>query len=80
MVIMKQDKGRGFVIMDKHKYTEKYIEMLNTKQYIKISIDPTEKTGKVPKSSAKNQKQTSYAVIPSFIPNGFLSWEILWYR
>ena len=54
--------------------------MLNTKQYIKISIDPTEKTGKVPNSSAKNQKETSYAVIPSFIPNGFLSWEILWYR
>ena len=32
IVIMKQDKGRGVAIMDKHKYTEKCLEMLNTKQ------------------------------------------------
>ena len=41
---MKQDKGRGVVIMDKHKYIEKCLEMLNTKQFSKISVDPTKKT------------------------------------
>ena len=44
IVIMKQDKGRGVVIMDKHKYTEKCLEMLNTKQFSKISVNPTKKT------------------------------------
>ena len=41
---MKQDKGRGVVIMDKHKYTEKCLDMLNTKQFSKISVDSTKKT------------------------------------
>ena len=36
---MKQDKGRGVVIMDNHEYTEKSSEMLNTKQFSKISVD-----------------------------------------
>ena len=41
---MKQDKEKAVVIMDKQKYTEKCFEMLNTKQFSKISIDPTKKT------------------------------------
>ena len=44
IVIMKQDKGRGIAIMDKHKYTKKCLEMLNTKQFSKISVDLTKKT------------------------------------
>ena len=78
IVIMKQDKGRGVVIMDKHKYIEKCLEMLNTKQFSKISVDPTR--GKDPKSSTKNQKQTYNPGIPSFVPYRFLSWEILRHR
>ena len=42
-VIMRQDKGRGVAIMDKHKYTKKCLEMLSTKQFSKTSIDPTKK-------------------------------------
>ena len=41
---MKQDNGRGVVVIDEHKYTEKCLEMLNTKQFSKISVDPTKKT------------------------------------
>ena len=44
ILIMKQDKGRGVAVMDKHKYTKKCLEMLNTKQFSKISIDPTKMT------------------------------------
>ena len=44
IVIIKHDKGRSVVIIDKHNYTEKCLEILNTKQYNKIIIDPTKKT------------------------------------
>ena len=44
VVIMKQDKGRGVVITNKHKYTEQCLEMLNTKQFSESNIDPTKKT------------------------------------
>ena len=40
-MIMKQDKGRSIVIMDEHGYTEKFLEMLNTKRFSKMIIDPT---------------------------------------
>ena len=33
IVILKQDKGRGVVIMDKHKYTGMYLALLSTKQF-----------------------------------------------
>ena len=41
IVIMKQDKGRGAVIMDKSKYTEKSLTTLSTKQFQKLKLDPT---------------------------------------
>ena len=44
IVIMKQDKERDAFIKDKHKYTKKGLETLNTKQFSKISVDPTKKT------------------------------------
>ena len=33
VIILKQDKGRGIVLMDKNKYTEKCMLLLNTKQF-----------------------------------------------
>ena len=33
IIIMKQDKGRGVVIMDKSKYTEKGLTILSRKQF-----------------------------------------------
>ena len=41
ITILRQDKGRGIVIMDKGKYTEKYMKILNTKQFRKLKKDPT---------------------------------------
>ena len=40
IIILKQDKGRG-VLMDKNKYTEKYMLLLNTKQFKKLDNDVT---------------------------------------
>ena len=44
IVIMKQDKGRGVVIMEKSKYTEKGLAILSTKQFQKLKLDPTKLT------------------------------------
>ena len=38
---MKQDKGREVVIMDKKKYKEKCLALLNTNQFLKLNRDPT---------------------------------------
>ena len=29
IMLLRQDKGKGLVIMDKEKYTEKYLNLLN---------------------------------------------------
>ena len=39
IAIMKQDKGRRVVIMDKAKYQEKCLAPLNTNQFIKLNKD-----------------------------------------
>ena len=44
IVIMKQDKGRRVVIMDKSKYTEKALTILLTKLFQKLKLDPTKST------------------------------------
>ena len=41
IVILKQDKGRGIVMMDKHKYLEKCMSMLTTKHFKQVDSDPT---------------------------------------
>ena len=38
---MKQDKGKGVVIMDKTKYKGKCLAILDTNQFVKLNIDPT---------------------------------------
>ena len=40
---MKQDKGSGVVIMNKPKYHEKCLELLNTDQFTMLNHDPTKK-------------------------------------
>ena len=39
--VMKQDQGRDVVAMDKSKYTEKYLHILQTEQFNKLIHDPT---------------------------------------
>ena len=41
IAIMKQDKGKGIVIVDKTKYQEKSLALLNTNQFVKLNSDPT---------------------------------------
>ena len=40
-VILQQDKGRGVVILDTTKYTEKCMALLNTERFKRLTTDPT---------------------------------------
>ena len=42
LCILKQDKGRGVVLMERTKYTNKCLEILETNQFTKLNHDPTE--------------------------------------
>ena len=41
ITIMKADKGRGVVIMNKSKYLEKCLTLLNSEQLVRLDEDPT---------------------------------------
>ena len=41
IVVLKQDKGRGVVILDKNIYVEKCLSILDTNQFMKIDKNPT---------------------------------------
>ena len=38
---MKQDKGRGVVVMDRSKYIKNCLHILQTEQFTKLRHDPT---------------------------------------
>ena len=40
-MFLKADKGRGIVIMNREKSTEKCFQMLNKKQFVKLNSDST---------------------------------------
>lgn len=46
IIIMKQDKGRGVVNMNKNKYIEKGLTLQSTKQFQKLNIESTISTEK----------------------------------
>ena len=43
-MILKQDKGRGIVILDTTKYTEKCMALLNTEHFKRLTTDSTAAT------------------------------------
>ena len=40
-MLLRQDKGRGIVIIDRNRYTNKCLNILNTEQFRKLDEDPT---------------------------------------
>ena len=41
IMVLKQDKGRGVVVIDRKTYTEKCLNLLNTDSFIQLDHDPT---------------------------------------
>ena len=46
IAVLKADKGRSVVIVNKDKYHEKCLELLDTEQFQKLNHDPTKTTGR----------------------------------
>ena len=71
VIILKQDKGRGVVLMDKNKYTEKCMLLLNTKQFKKLDNDPTKKTeGKIQRMLRRIKSKLSEHEYKVLYPSG----------
>ena len=70
ITILKQDKGRGVVILDRGKYTEKCFNLLNTEQFRCLNEDPTKSTeAKIQRTLRKIEstltKQEYFKLYPS---------------
>ena len=71
IIIMRQDKGRGVVIIDKNKYTEKCLSMLESDQFKKLSNDPTTTTErKTQNLLRKIKKNLSTKLYKKLYPTG----------
>ena len=55
-MILRQDKGRGVVILDKTTYVEKCNDILSSNQFIKLTNDPTHTLEKKIQSSLRKIK------------------------
>ena len=71
IVTLKQDKGRGVVVMDKHKYIEKCMSFLTTKQSKQVDSDPTKTLeSKVQRSLRKLKSKLSPYEYKKLYPTG----------
>ena len=51
IMLLRQDKGRGIVVINRMKYTEKCLNLLNTDGFVKLNYDPTKTIeGKIQRS------------------------------
>ena len=68
---MKQDKGRGVVIMDKSKYHEKCLMILEKDNFKTLDLDPTKKTEeKMQRISRKMKNRLSPQEYLRLYPSG----------
>ena len=71
IVVMKQDKGKGVVILDRTKYTEKFMALLNTERFKKVTTDPTATTErKIQKALRKIKSKFSEQEYKRLYPTG----------
>ena len=71
IIVLRQDHGRGIVIIDKGKYTEKCMKILNTKQFFKLQKDPTKNIEmKIQKAVRKIKNKLSPKEYLNIYPTG----------
>lgn len=74
IVILKQDKDRGVVILAPSKYTEKCLSIFSRSQFTKVNHDPTAYSeGKVQRTLKKIKNK-----LPSFVYSKFYPRKVLW--
>ena len=70
-MLLRQDKGKGVVIIDKGKHTEKYLNLLNSNQFNKLSHDPTKSVeNKVKRALRKIKTKLSQQEYVKLYPAG----------
>ena len=57
IVIIKQDKGRGVVVIDRGKYFGKCLALLNTEQFLQLQKDPTISLERIVQRTLREIKQ-----------------------
>lgn len=71
IIVLKQDKGRGVVILDATKYADKCMELLNTDQFKKLLNDPTATTErKIQNALRKIKSKLSESEYKRLYPTG----------
>ena len=72
IIIIKQDKGRGVVILDRTKHIDKFLSKLATRQFSKLDCDPTNKLeSKVQRILRKIKSKLPENVYKKLYPRGF---------
>ena len=65
--ILKQEKGRGVVLMDRHKYTDKCLALLSAKQFTTLTNNLTKTMeSKVPQTLRKRDEHFQNQSIKSY--------------
>ena len=76
LVILKQDKGRGVVLMDRHKYSVKCLTLLSTKQFTTLTNDPTKTLeSKVQRTLRKIKSKFTEQKYKKLYPTGSCPWK-----
>ena len=71
VIILKQDKSRGVVLMDKNKYNKKCMLLLNTKKFKQLDNDPTKTTeGKIQRMLRRIKPKLSEHEYKVLYPSG----------
>ena len=69
--VLKQDKGRGVVIMDSSQYMNKCLNILNNDNFIKLTDDPTKSIeGKIQRGIRKIKSKVSKDEYNKIYPTG----------
>ena len=70
-MVLKQDKGRGLVVIDRKTYTEKCLSLLNTDSFIQLDHDPTKAIeGKIQRVARKIKNNLTKQEYSRIYPTG----------
>ena len=76
---MKQDKGRGIIVLDRSKNTEKYLNIPQTEQFTKLRHDPTKSIENKIQQELKKLKRRLTIRVSTVISHRLKPRYILWH-
>ena len=71
IVLLRKDKGRGIVVINRMKYTEKCLNLLNTDGFVRLNYDSTKTIeGKIQRSLRKIKNSLTKQEYAKLYPTG----------